>query len=279
MIKEILELEEKEERKPKEHKDRFYPTQSSCYITFQKYRKLYGTCLRAAYYSCTGQQEDSSFNGNSVKKKMGKYIEKMILDTLYRNGNIKEKKVSFLNEKYCISGELDAIFVLDDKEYGLEIKSIGGENCYINSLIFDNNSPKWQDLFQTLIYCYAFKEKLPNGFILLYIRRDTGDIKEFNIQIEPYKDKMLAIINGKPDSRFNVDDILQRYKLLKYYIDNKIIPPKDYIETYKKEDVYSYYKAGVFSKKQLEQYNKSPFGDSSCKFCNYKKTCSNEGSK
>lgn len=274
MIQEILETNINQTRKPVEHKDRFYPIQSSCYITFPKYKKLYGACLRASYYSCIGKEEDASTNIiNPLKRKIGIYIEKMILDDLSRKGNIKSKKVSFTNNKYSISGELDAICLIDGKEYGLEIKSIGGDNYYINSLIFDNNSPKWQDLFQTIVYSYTFKDTIPNGFILLYIRRDTGQIKEFIIQVEPYGNKLLVIINGKPETRFEVNDILYRYKILKQYVDKEIVPPKDYIQIYNKEDIYRYYKAGAISKKQLEAYGIKPFGDSQCRFCNYKKEC------
>lgn len=276
MLNEIIESYlSKQIKPPKEHKDKFYPTQSSCHIQFSKYKKLYGKCLRSAYYSCIGTKEDSSTV--SIKSILGKCIEKALLDLFKSEGKLKDKKIHFKNEKYNISGEIDGIVTVDDLDYGLEIKSIGGDNYYINSLIFINNNPKWQDLFQTIVYCYCFKEKLTNGFILLYIRRDTGERKEFKIQIEPYKNELTVFINGKPDLRFKVQDILDRYKLLDTYIKLNKTPPKEYMHLYPVELIPSYYKAGILSKKQVEAYNKTPFGDSNCRFCNYKNTCIKEG--
>ena len=261
-------------REPREHKDRFYPTQSSCYINFPKYKRLYGKCLRAAYYSCIGIKEEPS--KRLLKSIFGKYIEKALLDIFSSKGNIKKKKVQFKNEKYNISGELDAILTIEDKDYGLEIKSIGGENYYINSLIFSNSSPKWQDLFQTIIYCYCFKEELPNGFMLLYVRRDTGETKEFKIQIEPYKGNLIAFIDGRPDLRFTVQDILDRYTLLNKHINIEKTPAREYMQIYPMNLIPDYFKAGILTKKQVEKYNITPFGDNECRFCNYKTACKND---
>lgn len=284
MIKEIINSNLSFERTPKEHKDRFYPSQASSFITFQKYKKLYGTCIRAAYYSCIGIKEDKNEyqenNFQFLKKEIGKYTETMILNILNKSGNIKKKKISFLNEKYNISGELDAIITIDNEDYGLEIKSISGDNYYINSLIFTNSCPKWQDLFQTVIYCYVFREQLPNGFILFYIRRDTCQTKEFRIQIEPTKNGNINIvINGKVEKRLLVNDILDRFVILKKYIDSCIVPPRDYSEIYSKEDALKYYSAGIISKKQLDSYYIKPFGDQACAYCAYKQTCKEQENK
>lgn len=265
----------KQIREPREHKEKFYPSQSSCYINFPKYKKLHGKCLRASYYSCMGLKEDKDTE-ISMKTQLGKAVEKMLIEIIRSEGRLKEKRVSFFNEKYNISGELDAIIISNEEEYGLEIKSIGGENIYINSLIFNSKKPKWQDLFQTVVYCYCFKDKLPNGFILLYIRRDTGETKEFKVQVEPYNGKLTIFIDGLPETRFLAEDILERYKHLSKYIKANKVPPKEYMSIYPMKLIPEYYKVGLLSKKQVDKYNISPFGDPECRFCNYKNSCDKE---
>jgi len=278
MIKEILEKYiENRKNKPLEHRDRLYPTFASCYVTFSKYKRLYGKCMRAAYYSCIGEEESTEPGLNlSMQRMLGEYTEKMILDCLKRQDSLKDKNVPFAVDKYNIYGKLDGIVLYNGKEYGLEIKSISGANAYINYLIFENNNPRWQDLFQTIIYCYAFRDTLPNGFILFYIRRDTGDIKEITVQVEPYNNELSVIIDGKVESRYKVKDLLDRYVTLYKYIQANKVPPREYIDIYPVDMIPDYYKLGILSKKQVDAYNIKPFGDSACIYCGYKHLCKNE---
>lgn len=257
-----------------EHRDRLYPSFSSVFVNYGKYKKLEGKCLRAAYYNCIGT---NAVNNKTIQEVLGEYVESMIIDIFKETGILVDKAVKFSIDDYNIYGKLDAIISIDSVQFGVEIKSIGGNNKWTNNQIFgsiyNKPYPKWQHLLQTIIYCYAFREKLDSGFILYYIRRDTGESKEFLVSIEVYKGEMYAAIDGNIDFRFKVTDILNRYKILYKYIEENKVPPKEYMKIYPKEDIVSYYKLGIISKKQLDNYYVDAFGDFCCKYCEYKDIC------
>jgi hypothetical protein len=279
MIQELLEDLFKKTSKPqKEHKDRFYPTQSSVSVSHKSYKKVEGKCLRAAYYNCIAADSEDTFSLNKeIIFELGDYVEKMVLDKLDRKGVLVSRDTKFEISTYKISGKLDAI-ILDSngKKVGVEIKSIGGNNKYATNAIYGSQwnlpEPKWQNLFQTLVYCYAFRDEI-DRFILFYIRRDTGEIKEFEISILPKKGKLYPVIDGKIEERYTVNDILDRYTILNRYIEKKETPPREFQHTYKKELIDTYVKFGIMSKYQADKYKEIPFGDFECRFCSYSKRC------
>jgi hypothetical protein len=281
MVKELLESQLIEtNRSGHEHKDRMYPTQSSALIDYKKYKRVQGKCLRAAYYSCLGCTEDSDWNtGQQLTAKLGDYTEKMLLDLLKDKGILKDSQVRFEIAKYNISGKIDAIIEYNGRPVGLEIKSIGGNNKWVTNMIYGSPwgaaYPKWQNLFQTLVYAYAMKETIEE-FILMYIRRDTCEIKEFVVSVIPDGDILYPVVDGIVDKRFTVTNILDRYSLLYDYILSESPPPKDFTDIYPRELLPLYYKLGIITKKQLEDYDRSPFGDFECRYCGYKIVCSGD---
>ena len=278
MVKELLEAQLLDSsRASYEHKDRFFPTQSSALIDFKKYKRVQGRCLRSAYYSCMGTSDVSEWDiNNQLTAKLGDYTERMILDILKDKGILKDSQVRFEVEKYNISGKIDAIINYNGRDVGVEIKSIGGNNKWVTNLIFGSQwgtaYPKWQNLFQTLVYCYAMKDTIEE-FILLYIRRDTCEIKEFVISIIPEGDQIYPVIDGVVERRFTVTNILDRYALLYDYILHEKVPPKDFVKIYPKTLLPLYNNLGLITKRQLEDYDKAPFGDFECRFCGYKTPC------
>lgn len=265
----------KNARPPLKHSN-LYPTQSSAFIEHPKYKKLEGKCMRAVYYNCLGvpEQEELTVEKNLIFR-IGDYTEKMILDILEKDGKLIDKGVKFTIDKYNISGKLDAIFDYNGRKVGLEIKSIGS-NKYSIASIFGNQwndpFPKWQNLFQTLVYCYAFKDEI-DEFILLYIRRDTCEIKEFVISVQPKDGKLYGCIDGKIDYRFCINDILERYKTISGYVENKKLPPREYMKVYPREHIKDYVRLGVISKFMGDKYKEEPFGDFECRYCGYSKRC------
>lgn len=258
--------------KSKEH-NKYYPSQASCYISYNRYKKLYGKCLRASYYSCIGVKEESQY---TLAAFLGDDVEKSITKIYKANNILVDIDIKFEIEKYKISGKLDAIILENDKEVGVEIKSIGS-NKFNNDTIFGIGNkkgfPKWNHLFQTLIYCYALRERL-SYFYIHYIRRDTAENKIFKISIAPNKDgKIYPVIDGTIDYRFTINDLLDRYELLDFYVSNNKIPKKEFIETYSLDDINSMSELGLFSEKQMELYKRSPFGSIECKYCSFKNQC------
>lgn len=262
------------------HKDRFYPKHSSVYIDNNKYKKLQGQCLRAAYYSCIGCDTEDQLNINtSLSTLLGEYTENMLINIYKKQGILIDRSVKFSIDQYNIFGKIDCIILENDSEVGVEIKSLGS-NKYNIDLVFGNKYrrpyPKWQNLFQTLIYCYAFRERL-KYFYLQYIRRDTCERKTFCISIEPQRDgKIYPVIDGIIDYRFTINELLDRYKLLYSYILKEEVPPMEYIKIYDKEKLDTYLKIGFLTKKQIDMYNYEPFGDFQCKYCEYRKICDGE---
>lgn len=260
----------------REHKERFYPTQSSTFIDYKKYKKLEGKCLRASYYSCLGIEDASIASINQmVTFSLGDYTELMLLDIFNRTGILVDKGTKFEIEEYKISGKLDAIIKDGEQEVGIEIKSIGSNKWTTNSIFgspWNKPAPKWQNLFQTLVYCYAFRDRIPY-FLLCYIKRDTGERQTFKVAIEPINDKIYAVIDGKIEERYTVNDILDRYMLLAKFIEEESIPPMEYIKEYDKKNIKDYIKVGLLSKKQAENYEIAPFGDYECRFCGYRAQC------
>lgn len=276
IIEDALALYFKERESTREHKDRLFPTQSSAYIDYVKYKKLEGRCLRASYYSCIGVKEIDEMNiDRRLTLSLGEYTEDMLINIFNRTGILVDKGVKFEIEKYHISGKLDAIVKDGDKEAGVEIKSIGSNKWTVNSIFgspWNVSAPKWQNLFQTIVYCYAFRERLPY-FLLCYIRRDNGERKTFKIAIEPIKKKLYCVIDGIVDYRYTVNDILERYALLFEFIGKDEVPPREFLKIYDKNDIKDYVRVGFISKKQAENYNTTPFGDHQCKFCGYSNQC------
>lgn len=266
-------------RLPLEHKNRLYPTQASAYINKKTHKKLEGKCLRAAYYSCQGLPEQCNLTiENRLMSKSGDYLEKMILDTIKSEKVLVESGAKFSIEKYNIYGKLDGIVLVNDKEVGIEIKTVSSSKWITNQVWgspWNKPYPKWQHLFQTLIYAYAFQERLQE-FILFYIRRDTCEIKEFRISIIADGNVIYPVIDGIVDRRFSVTEILERYALLSRYVEKSETPPREYVKIYSIEQIPLLLKLGIISKKQSESYHSNPFGDQECKMCGYADLCYKE---
>lgn len=260
-----------------EHKERFYPTQASVFADYGQYKKLHGKCMRAAYYSCMGIpeiEEERKISGLTIMK-LGDYIEKMIVDMLSDVGALVESGTKFEIKDYNVFGKLDAIIKVEDEEVGLEVKSIGSNKYAVNSIFgspWNEPYPKWPHLLQTLVYCYAFRERI-NKFIILYIRRDTGETKEFTISIIVEKDIIYPVIDGKIDKRYTLSDLLNRYSELQKYLEKSSVPPRDFIKIYPKNIIPQYVKLGILSKKQGENYKTAAFGDRECSWCGYTLLC------
>lgn len=262
-----------------EHKDRFYPTLSSAFVDHISYKKLEGKCLRMAYYMCMGFKEDTDIPvSNKLVMKTGDYVENMLLDIFESNNILVDKGVKFEVSKYKLYGKIDGILNINNSEVGLEIKTIGS-NPVMCSEIFGSQAkpgfPKWTHLFQTLLYCYAFIDRL-SKFKLLYIRRDFGSIKEFDISIEPIDGIIYPLVNGVIVRSFTVNDILKRYILLDNFIKSNTVPPREYQQIYNANDIPSYVYYGILTKRQADNYKVSPFGDKECRICTYRTRCAKD---
>ncbi len=105
----------------------------------------------------------------------GDYIQMQILSVLLSLGVVRASEINIPPQE-LISGRADAIITLNNELYVVDFKSM-------NSMIFKNlNAAKEENINQIQLYLHFFK--IPKG-ILLYINKDTLELKEFLVEYNP----------------------------------------------------------------------------------------------
>lgn len=128
----------------------------------------------------------------------GDYMQMQILSSLFSLGIVRASEVNIPPQE-LVSGRADAIVTLNNELYVVDFKSM-------NSMIFKNlEAAKGENINQIQLYLHFFK--IPKG-ILLYINKDTLELKEFLVQYNP----ALA------------QSLLKNLEVLKTKIDTNIIP-------------------------------------------------------
>lgn len=111
----------------------------------------------------------------------GDYIQMQILSNLFSLGIVRASEVKIPPQE-LISGRADAIVSLNNELYVVDFKSM-------NSMVFKGlTNPKEDNINQIQLYLHFFK--IPKG-ILLYINKDTLELKEFIIEYNPLLAKKL----------------------------------------------------------------------------------------
>jgi len=104
----------------------------------------------------------------------GDYVQMHILSTLFSLGLVRASEIKIPPQE-IISGRADAIVTLNNELYVVDFKSM-------NSMIFKGlEAPKEENVNQLQLYMHYFK--IPKG-ILLYVSKDTLDLKEFVIEYD-----------------------------------------------------------------------------------------------
>jgi len=128
----------------------------------------------------------------------GDYIQMQILNSMFSIGIVRSSEVTIPPQE-LIGGRADAIVTLNNELYVVDFKSM-------NSMIFKNlTQAKEENVNQIQLYLHFFKI---NKGILLYVNKDTLELKEFLVNY----DKEL------------VEKLLAGLKALKEKIDNDVIP-------------------------------------------------------
>lgn len=267
-----------------EHRDSIYVTNVSCDKIIDKesgFTKVCGTCTRAAYYSCIGAGEGGVGRNRDMARKLGDFTEYMLLKILEDNKTLVEKAVKFTIDDYRISGKLDAIITVDDAQAGLEIKSLSANEWTINSIFgsrWNKPAPKIEHLLQCMVYLYAYRGTI-DTFYLVYIRRDNGDLKEFKLELVLVDGVLYPSIDGNVYYDVNCNNILDRARKLKNYIDTDIVPPRDYSIVYRKDYLDKLLRHNIVFKKRYDKFFDEPFGDIECMGCGYKDLCVKDGER
>ena len=105
----------------------------------------------------------------------GDYMQMQILSILFSLGIVRASEVSIPPQE-LVSGRADAIVTINNDLYVVDFKSM-------NSMIFKSlSAAKEENINQLQLYLHYFK--IPKG-ILLYINKDTLELKEFLVQYNP----------------------------------------------------------------------------------------------
>ncbi|MDP2930490.1 MAG: PD-(D/E)XK nuclease family protein [bacterium] len=130
----------------------------------------------------------------------GDYIHRLILTTLFSLGLVRSSEIN-IPPQDLISGRADAILSLGNELYVLDIKSM-------NSFLFKGLSkPKEENLAQIQLYLHFFK--IEKG-ILLYVNKDTQELKEFTVIYNPDFSKQLLKDLSVLKEKIEIDTIPAR---------------------------------------------------------------------
>lgn len=270
-------------------KNTLWPSQASVLSTSGE---VIGRCLRASFYSKTGEVETNPVDDNIVAMGyMGTKIEDGIIELCKNQGIWEANNIKW--QAYGISGEVDIVIRVLNEElnppqeemYIVECKSCSG--YYVNKELFGYNEgtgvnrqyvkgkPKDKHLLQSVLYAHVAKEKGFKGTILYYVSRDEAKMTEFLITVD---DEGRIFINGDLDPRFKVQDIIQRYAVLQAAIDSRELPERDYQPEYTDDEVKALYANKKISKAAHDNHSsrKNLYRDSECNYCEFKLKCLNQ---
>jgi CRISPR/Cas system-associated exonuclease Cas4 (RecB family) len=244
--------------------------------------KTEGKCLRSVYYRIIGEEVPTQADPYSEWIfATGKGVENILIEYWKCMGIWVDNNVKFFDAKRNISGEIDVILSEPDGTlFGVECKSFAGYSATKEVIgnFHQPGKPKTSQLLQTLIYVDLCRELgIIDYFKMIYYARDSGQRREYNISLTEDGGQWRPTIDGIIDYRFTMQDVYDRYALLNDYVENKILPPRDYELVYSDEKIEGLNKLGEIAKTKYDKcknnHEKNPIGDWECRYCNYCKVC------
>lgn len=251
--------------------------------------EVIGKCLRASYYEKTGETETNPVSDEvCAMGYMGKEIETGLIEIVKNQGIWENNNVKW--QRYNISGEIDVLIRTLNRENGgvpveevyiVECKTCSGyfanKELYGynegagNNKVWIKGKPKSKHYLQAALYAYAGREKV-KGTILFYISRDESRMMEFLIRVDNDGN---IFVDEELETRFNINDVLERYEVLQKAIDLKELPDRDYNPEYTDAQVEHFYEIKKISKTARDNHinRKTLYADSDCNYCNFKLKC------
>lgn len=183
-----------------------------------------GKCLRNAYYSHMG------FNNGltSISDMLDKKAKNIIVNLLNEYITDIDIEVQLLDNKAI--GIIDCIMNYNNENYAIYIHPISSKP-YIANKVFaynhNNPEPLKEDILKCLLLAHGTLNTIKK-VILLYIKKDSGEIKEFEIEPAIIDNIVYPCINGAIDYSININNILKRIELLYIYTSSYTLPKKEY---------------------------------------------------
>ena len=178
----------------KELIDKFYTDRQKDREQHHFYITDAGRCTRATFFKFKNVPREKMDARILRLFDHGDYMQMQILSTLLSLGIVRASEVNIPPQE-LVSGRADAIITLGNELYVVDFKSM-------NSMIFKNlSAAKEENINQIQLYLHFFK--IPKG-ILLYVSKDTLELKEFLINYNPTLAqallKNLSVLKDKLDA-------------------------------------------------------------------------------
>ncbi len=282
-------------RLPVVREEFFWPTEASVELD-EKYPgepNVIGTCMRAAYYRYIGGFTGDPYTAyNHWTFAIGHALEAHLRETWKQIGIWIDNSVKFRSAEKHISGEMDVVLmdIYTKKPFICEVKSYYGydatKNLKGNPKKGILGAPKDPHLMQICIYLDLHKHLIaenkwsPYGK-LIYLDKVGKDNVEFTIELKQEGSNTFPVVNGLVSRKFSVEQIYERFEKLYTYIEQKILPPRDYELEFSPERIEREFVDGNISKTKYEAYHKKgiPIGSWNCSYCKFKTECYGKDSK
>ncbi len=270
-------------RLPVVREEFFWPTEASVELE-EKYPgepNVLGACMRANYYRYVGGFKGDPYTPYSYWTfATGNAYENHLRELWKQMGLWIDNSVKFRSKEKHISGEMDVVLIdpVTEKTICVELKSYQGydaaKNLKGNPRYGLVGKPKDPHLMQIMIYLDLHQHIFEYGK-LIYIDKVCKDNVEFTISLHKEGENTYPIINDTISRRFSVEQIYERFEKLRGFIENKIIPPRDFELQYSPEKIEREFEAGNIGKTKYALWQKKGVkpGDFNCHYCKYKTTC------
>ncbi len=269
----------------------YRPSEASVtWVDKRGYKRVAGTCMRAAFFRCSGVAPTGSTSAYTQWIfELGKAVEQILVEQYKQMGIWIANNIDFYWPEYNIKGEIDILINEPGTDIivPLEIKSYYGYNA--NRDLVGNTrqtgAPKTSQMLQALVYLYHFQDRFPY-IKMVYYARDSAGRAEFDLTlVKEGENKTRVAINGIIDQRFYVENIISRYKELDQYVQLGQVPANDYELQFSPEKIQERYAIGEIGKTVYEKWEKAYkknkelpcIGDWQCRpqYCQYSKLCWN----
>lgn len=264
------------------------PSQGMCYSA--ENNEPIGTCIRSSYLQVKNYPKS---NPMSIYVKMtteaGKLWESWLINQFKELGIYISHSTKLVDLENLFSGEIDIVHKnpLTDETELTECKQYDGSNYYAQlGICGSKNSkpqPKDSHLLQSFIYLLMCKntEQNINYINLMYIDRSCKSYyNNFQFRISllenskgSYNPKVEYFdFEGNPvyyiDFRITDKLVYEKNKMLETFVEQEIIPPKDYDYSYTKDKIELLHKMKKISTTKYNKYKEDPekniIGDWQC---------------
>ncbi|NIN69123.1 MAG: hypothetical protein GTO63_31435 [Anaerolineae bacterium] len=259
--------------------DQVYASDASVELVIGDEVEVTGTCLRKQFYRISGTPKSDPDTSIGVKAAFGGLIHDWV-STIFRAGGYRVKEeVPVWIEEYKMSGRIDGIVtpphIDSDAQVGLEVKTVDGYmGCRgtINPTRDHPLYPRLYHLAQTIVYASEMAKQGILQWEILYVDRGGSGHRTHEVR---YEDDDTIWVNGEPSS-ITPAKIFERWASLWTYVEDGVLPPRDYAIQYDEERLLKMADAGKLSKADAAKVQKGKMidkGDFNCRVCEWRTRC------